>query len=576
MIVERRAYRLEVAETGLRATLSSPRGEPWLILRPLAAVDTTEAPDETLAVEAPRAGDGTIEIRRRSTVWDEAVVTLVPRDDALEVRTRITGRGKLGDAHLLGFRSLVAGAPTGFMPSGSRFRTLFTPNPEDPVRLVRSATESAVVGVTGDGEPGRGRWLFTPAPLYLALTTADGVVDPAEPVPDGWLDIAVHAPVGELTFLGLSYVAADGGFSLALDYEGHTEADGELDLPVVVLTPGVETPYAGIRRDRDQLVAAGLAPARDPERAEWWSEPIFCGWGAQCHLAAVSGRRAADFATQENYDAFLAHLDEEGIVPGTVVIDDKWQAAYGTNEPDRGKWPDLEAWIEERHARGQRVLLWWKAWDPEGLPPELCVRAPDGRPVAFDPSNPDAVAELRRIVARLLAPDGLDADGFKVDFTARTPSGRSLAHRGPAWGIALLHQLLGALYAASKDAKPDALLITQTPHPGFADVSDMNRLNDMLRTDQPSPQDAILPQMRYRAAVTTAASPELLVDTDDWALPDLSTWRAYLEIKPELGVPSLYYATHIDVSGEPLEREDYEALRRTWAAWREGRLAPSA
>jgi hypothetical protein len=81
--------------------------------------------------------------------------------------------------------------------------------------------------------------------------------------------------------------------------------------------------------------------------------------------------------------------------------------------------------------------------------------------------------------------------------------------------------------------------------------------------------------MRYRAAVTTAASPELLVDTDDWALPDLATWRAYLDIKAELGVPSLYYVTHIDVSGEPLESEDYEALRRTWAAWREGRLAPS-
>ena len=53
--------------------------------------------------------------------------------------------------------------------------------------------------------------------------------------------------------------------------------------------------------------------------------------------------------------------------PGTVVIDDKWQSAYGTNEPDTGKWPDLKAWIAGRHARGQRVLLWWKAWDPEGL-----------------------------------------------------------------------------------------------------------------------------------------------------------------------------------------------------------------
>ena len=66
----------------------------------------------------------------------------------------------------------------------------------------------------------------------------------------------------------------------------------------------------------------------------------------------------------------------------------------------------------------------------------------------------------------MLAPDGLDADGLKVDFTARTPSGRALSHHeGGAWGIALLHELLSIVYAAAKEAKPDALVITHTPHP---------------------------------------------------------------------------------------------------------------
>jgi hypothetical protein len=32
----------------------------------------------------------------------------------------------------------------------------------------------------------------------------------------------------------------------------------------------------------------------------------------------------------------------------------------------------------------------------------------------------------------------------------------------------------------------------------------------------------------------------------------VGAWRAYLEIKPELGVPSLYYADHLDVTGERL------------------------
>jgi hypothetical protein len=74
--------------------------------------------------------------------------------------------------------------------------------------------------------------------------------------------------------------------------------------------------------------------------------------------------------------------------------------------------------------------------------------------------------------------------------------------------------------------------------------------------------------MRYRASVAQAACPELLVDTDDWQVPNRETWRTYLRVKGQLGVPALYYATNVDETGEPLEAEDYAALREVWAAWR--------
>jgi CBS domain-containing protein len=210
------------------------------------------------------------------------------------------------------------------------------------------------------------------------------------------------------------------------------------------------------------------------------------------------------------------------------------------------------------------VLLWWKAWDPEGLPQELCVTRPDGVPVAVDPTAPGAAELLRELMHELLSPDGLDADGLKVDFTAQTPSGESLRAHGGAWGIALLHELLRVVYDGAKEAKPDALVITQTPHPAFADVTDMVRLNDMLRLDDPGPirPETVVPQMRHRAAVAAAALPGRLIDTDDWTVPDRATWREYLEAKQELGVPSLYYATHLDLTGEPLEGRDYAVLRR--------------
>ncbi len=571
MIVERAAYRLELQANGLRAVLSSPRGEHWLTLVLLNAFDRVGAVDETLALAEPLVDGDTVTVERVSTIWDRAGVSLTCLDDGLELRSWVEGVGALTDVSLLGGRSLLATTAHGFHPTGTSFRTLFSPNPGDTAKLVRSAAESAIVGVSGDGSLGRGHWFFTPAPLYLALTTAD-VRDPSEPVDDGWLGLGLAAPVEELGFVQMAYRPGDRSCHLVLEYEGHTEVDGRFDAPVLLLTPGAPTPYAGIRAHRDDLAARGAAPpVRDRAAPAWWSEPMFCGWGAQCRLSAAGAGPAAALATQANYDRFLGTLAEHDLVPGTVVIDDKWQLDYGANRPDPAKWPDLRGWIAGRRAAGQHVLLWWKAWDPEGVPAELCVRTPDGRPVALDPSNPEAAAFLRGVIQGLLDPAGLGAEGLKIDFTARTPTGAALASHGPGWGIALLHRLLSVVYAAAKDVNPDALVITHTPHPAFADVTDMVRLNDMLRMDDPGPlpAGAVVPQMRYRAAVAHAALPDVLVDTDDWAVPDKATWRAFLEEKPELGVPSLYYTTDVDVAGERLDEDDYAALRRVWSASRE-------
>ena len=546
-------YRLELSADGLKATLSRPDGTHLAALRPLAALDTAAGLDETLSAAVRREGEATFVVERRSTRWERASTTLVCSGDAIEVRTRVSGRGDLADVRLLAARSVVARGHLGYLPSGSGFRTLFSPNPADPARALRPAAEPAVIGVLGDSEPGRRRWLFTPAPLSFAFT-ADG----AE-----WVSLSLAAPVDELRFVDFAYEPAEGGFGLRLDYQGHTAVDGDFDAPVLVVGLGARDPHEALRRHRDDLVARGAAPEPAPrETPAWWSEPIFCGWGAQCRLASSNGTPAADHATQASYDAFLEHLEREGLLPGTVVIDDKWQATYGANEPDPAKWPDLAGWIAERHARGQRVLLWWKAWDPEGVPPELCVRNPDGAAVALDPGNPATRAFLQGMVARLLGPDGLDADGLKIDFTARTPSGHGLVHDGPEWGIALLHRLLDTVYAAAKGAKRDALVITQTPNPAFVDVTDMIRLND-ISAGTPVPE-----QMRERAEVVRAVCPELLIDTDDWRMPSLDEWRRYLALKPGLGVPALYYADAIDASGEPFEPADYAALRRTWSDWR--------
>jgi len=51
-------------------------------------------------------------------------------------------------------------------------------------------------------------------------------------------------------------------------------------------------------------------------------------------------------------------------------------------------------------------------------------------------------------------------------------------------------------------------------------------------------------------------------------MPDKAAWRAYVQLQPALGVPSLYYATHIDSTGEALTEEDYALVRAAWAQYR--------
>jgi hypothetical protein len=60
--------------------------------------------------------------------------------------------------------------------------------------------------------------------------------------------------------------------------------------------------------------------------------------------------------------------------------------------------------------------------------------------------------------------------------------------------------------------------------------------------------------------------PELPIDTDDWRAPNKREWREYLERKREIGVPSLYYASHLDATGEEFDDDDYAAIARVFAS----------
>lgn len=649
IVVRAPAYSVTLRDTGPAfarapfAVLRGADGRRWADLSLLAAVDTTTGPDETTTVGAPEVrtdgDDVVVVVTSGSTRWERRTTTLRCRPTHAELAVEVEGRAGddgapvtapdmlVTDVTVLGGTATLPSGAAGAFRSAIRFAGVFVPAATEPVRLVRPAGVPAVLGVVGDAAPGRLSAVFSPPPLVFGLTRA--VTEDPTGVPDGdALGVGIRAPVEDLTFTGFHHEPLDGGFRLRLAYEGHTVVHGRWRSPVVVLRPAADV-WRVLDDHREDLLATGCAADVRPSVPDWWTEPVFCGWGAQSarssarlrqEAAAAAGhatdgpasgdpagddpaaarlvvppgdedesdvaRLAPTYARQEVYDAFLDRLTAHGIHPGTVVVDDRWQRAYGTGEVDTDAWPDLRGWVRRRHGAGQRVLLWWKAWDVEGLPPEECIVDREGRPVSADPSSPAYRARVTAIVRHLLGPaddasdavgptdasggvtTGIGADGFKIDFTQRGPSGATLSGGGGSWGIALLHELLRCIADAARTVRPDALLVTQTVHPAFADVTSMVRLNDVSKADPEGRPVPVVDQLTMRHAIAHRMLPHHPIDTDQWPMPSRSEWLRYVERQGDLGVPALYYLESIDRSGEPIGDDDLAAVAASWQRYR--------
>jgi len=203
-----------------------------------------------------------------------------------------------------------------------------------------------------------------------------------------------------------------------------------------------------------------------------------------------------------------------------------------------------------------------------------------------DPTNPDYMACLRERVAQMVSPEGLDADGFKIDQLAYCPNqrrprggprfGRTDSHDAPeepirlhgdGWGCELLYGLQKAICDAAKSAKPDCLITSSTVHPYFHDSFDMTRLHDtgIVSGD-------VIEAMRARSDLSRAALPGKPIDADDWVSTDYDQWMRYTSGSHALGVPCLFYAERFmaDWHNEPATTLiPLDELRRIGEAWRQ-------
>jgi hypothetical protein len=291
----------------------------------------------------------------------------------------------------------------------------------------------------------------------------------------------------------------------------------------------------------------------------WHHLPVFCGWAEQTVESIPQGGSANKLATQANYEKWLAKLEERGLPVGTVVIDDKWQKAYGTFEVDPEKWPDMKGFVEAQHAKGRHVVLWVPVAQADGLPEALCMMV-EGKCMGADVGKPEYESYLRPRIRQLVEEIGVD--GFKEDWVG-APAAPGLPLTGTATGIEFVRRFQWILWSEAHKAKPDAMVETQTVNALFRESSDLIRLNDIWYGAREVPT---MMQLRARIAKISGWP---LVDTDNASSTNLKEWWKYMQAQPSIGIPALYFVTRTESTQESPSDGQWKALAALWQSYAE-------
>ncbi len=408
------------------------------------------------------------------------------------------------------------------------------------------------------------QWMFTPPPLVFPMRSGGR-----------WGGVGIAAPAGRNAFSSVSYAPIDEtSYRLTIAYDGCGKDEME-GVTLLCLAEPLATPYAVVASYAAELRSRRWAPQPRREPAEWWRDTFLIPWGEQCNIAnaikreprkALGDHPVVAYETEANQRRWIQRLVDNEIPVGVVSTSDKWQRDRYRLVPDEGRYDDLGEFVRWHHREGRHVIAWVGLWLADGAPLDWCIRDQQGFAVSVDPGHPDYRRVLADDIMHLLGSTGYDVDGFFLDFTAAQPAGADIESAGGKRGIELLHDYLELIYGAAKAAKPDAMIMTHCPHPYFADVTDVLRLNDWA-IKVPN----IVEQAHYRQQVASNCS-DWLINTDNWMMYDINQWREYLEVQPDLGIPATWFTHGVfgegSLSYEPFTAADYARWRSIWTAYR--------
>lgn len=260
-------------------------------------------------------------------------------------------------------------------------------------------------------------------------------------------------------------------------------------------------------RYTDILVREGRIPdPRAKKRFAWHRQNLYCTWLDQGYrsLAAIPTQLSEQSVTGGLDDA-SAVLDEaqvrraldvialERLPFTTILIDVGWQKISGEWVPHPERFPNLRGLVDEIHAKGMKVILWWnwaELYDDAYADSAHLIgggkRNRHGRRMR-DYSNPVTQEEYLQPLFRKFfssEADCYDIDGIKTDFLADKVHDDMPVHN-PSWRgeDTYFYEVFRLFYTMMKSYKEDACHIGCSGHPYLSDFIDINRTYDIFSSN---------------------------------------------------------------------------------------------
>ena len=402
----------------------------------------------------------------------------------------------------------------GFDTSG--WEEYFSPEPDDYFR------SSPTVDVRVDRDQ---QWSFAPAPLNLSFKT-----------PAGWFSIG-------LAELPDASIFAFRQESLWMDFvwkKNYRQVNQMYWFTPLIFTFN-DSPWQAVSDYSAQVVSKYVHQNKNSEnetKPAWWTNPLVSTWGEQTvqHMTANHSGFNSEWV-RWYVQAQETALDDTSF---TLIIDDNWSRAYGDPHP-ANRFRELRSLIDWCHERGHKVILFWKAWKVEAGSIAIGMNVIDGEYV--DSTHPMFESYVDSCSQILFgnSPEGLDADGLKIDylFLVRDPATANYFDAAKGMGFKEVKNYLAMFRQKARSYKTDALIMGSAIDPHFSDVQDMVRIHDDWDNKT---------RREKRARIITQAMPGMLINGDAAEMSQQMANYHYVT-SSIYGIPNFQYLTRFQDGG---------------------------